>query len=150
MIRAVLDANVFVSAVLSPRGIPARILATWRAEGFSLALSAPILREIGAVLHYPKILKRHGWPEDRVRLFLDDLAHLAVLTPGTLTLKVMGEDPPDNRYLECAVEAEAGYIVSGDHHLLNLQEYRGIHIVTPRVFLEVLAERERHPPPGHT
>jgi len=138
MIRAVLDANVFVSAILSPRGIPARILTAWRGEEFSLALSEAILEEIEAVLHYPRIIKRHGWPEDRLRAFLEDLAHLAILTPGALILTVIAADPPDNRYLECA-----------DHHLLTLGEYRGIHIVTPRVFLQVLHEEKRRGTQGH-
>jgi hypothetical protein len=47
MIRAVLDANVFVSAVLSPKGIPAKVLKAWHAEQFHLVISEAILEEIG-------------------------------------------------------------------------------------------------------
>ena len=57
----------------------------------------------------------------------------AILTSGKLKLTVIREDPPDDRYLECAVEGEAEYIVSGDQHLLSLGEYRGIRVLTPRV-----------------
>jgi hypothetical protein len=60
------------------------------------------------------------------------------MTPGTLSLAIIQEDPPDNRYLECAVEGAAAYIVSGDRLLLSLGIYQGIQIVSPRVFLEVL------------
>lgn len=59
MIRAVLDANVVVSAILSPKGIPAKILAAWRAEEFSVVVSEAIVSEIGRVLRYPKIKRRH-------------------------------------------------------------------------------------------
>lgn len=138
MIRAVLDANVFVSATLSPNGIPAKILTAWRAEQFQLVISKAILEEIDRVLHYPKILKRHQWREERIRLFIEDLAHLAVLTPGERKLTVITEDPSDNRYLESATEGEAEYIVSGDQHLIELEVYQNIRILTPRAFLDVI------------
>lgn len=144
MIRAVLDANVFVSAALNTEGIPAKILDAWRDEQFHLVISEAILEEIDQVFHYPKIAKRHRWPEERVQMFLADLASLAILTPGELKLTVIEEDPPDDRYLECAVEGEADYIVSGDQHLLNLGEYqKRVRILTPRAFFEVLREQPK-------
>lgn len=139
MIRAVLDANVFVSALLSPRGFPSKILAAWHAERFHLVISPAILEEISRVFHFPKIALRHRWPEEKIRLFIEDLAHLAILTPGEPTLNVIAEDPSDNRYLECAVEGGAEYIVSGDQHLLQLATYQEIRILTPKEFLGVLA-----------
>jgi len=139
MIRAVLDANVFVSALLSPRGFSSKILAAWHAERFHLVISPAILEEISRAYHYPKIALRHRWPEERIALFIEDLAHLAILTPSERTPNVIAEDPSDNRYLECAVEGGAEYIVSGDQHLLQLATYQGIKILTPREFLAVLA-----------
>ncbi len=139
MTRVVLDANVFVSAILSPQGTPAKVLAAWQAEQFHLVLSEAILEEIDRVLRSPRIERRHGWSEERLRGFMDDLTHLAIMTPGELKLAVIGEDPPDDRYLECAIEGEAEYIVSGDQRLLKLGEYQGIRILTPRAFLEVLS-----------
>ena len=143
--RVVLDANVLVSAILSPRGAPAQILTAWRAEQFDLVISHAILAELDRVFHYPKIAKRHRWSEEQLQAFLDNLAHIAILTPGVLTLAVITEDPPDDRYLECAVEGEAAYIVSGDRLLLRLRVYQGILILTPRAFLEVL---QRQPKPS--
>ncbi len=93
------------------------------------------------MLRYPKIAKRHGWTEDELQTFLADLAALAIPTPGALTLAVVTDDPTDDRYLECAVEGDAHYIVSGDRHLLALQEYQGIRILTPRAFLTSLGEQ---------
>jgi len=143
MMRVVLDANVMVSAILSPRGTPAQILHAWRAGRFDLVLSQAILVEIGRVLRYPRIARRHRWPEERLQVFLDDLAYAAILAPGALTLAVITNDPPDNRYLECAVEGEASYIVSGDDDLLKLGTYEGISILTPRAFLEVLQRQQK-------
>jgi len=141
--RVVLDANVIVSALINPQGAPAQVFDAWRSERFQLLMSPAILEEMGRVLRYPKIATYHGWSEERLRTWLEDLARLALMTPGRLTLAVIQDDPPDNRYLECAVEGEAAYLVSGDRALLSLGTYQGIQIVSPRGFLEVLQQENR-------
>lgn len=140
MIRAVLDANVFVSAVLSSKGVPAQILTAWRANRFHLVTSEAILQEIDRVLHYPKIGERHRWTKDEIKVFVGDLARLAIRASGERTLRVISRDPSDNRYLECAIQGDAEYLVSGDQHLLQLGAYQKIRIVTPRDFLDVVRE----------
>ena len=132
-----------MSTILSPQGIPARVPTAWQAEQFHLVLSEAVLYEIDRVFHYPRIAKRHSWSEERLQGFIENLAHLAINTPGAVHLTVIAEDSPDDRYLECAVEGEAEYIVSGDQHLLELGEYRGIRILTPRAFLDVLGRQPR-------
>lgn len=138
MLRAVLDANVFVSATINPHGVPAKVIAAL--DSFDLVVSEAILLEIGQVLLYPKIAKRHGWTAEEVRAFLEDLSRLAIQTPGRVKLRVIAEDPADDRYVEAAVEGDADYLVSGDTHLLKLKEYRGVRVVTPKEFLRVLGE----------
>ena len=107
-------------------------------EQFQLLISPPILEELERVLHYPKIATRHGWSQAMVQQFLFRLTTIAITTPGDLALSVV-DDPSDNRYLECAVEGNASYIVSGDRDLLRLVRFEGIAIVTPQAFLDVLA-----------
>jgi uncharacterized protein len=138
MIRAVLDANVFVSAVLNPAGTPARLYTLWHEGRFAVLISAAILEEVARVLRYPKIAERHGWSEWQLRAFIEDIVYLAISTPGALTLTVIEDDPADNRYLECAVEGQAEVLVTGDRLLLNLGAYQGVNILTPRAFLETL------------
>jgi hypothetical protein len=48
-------------------------------------------------------------------------------------------DDPDNRILECAEEGRADFIISGDHHLTDLEDYQGIKIVAPATFLALIA-----------
>ena len=141
MLRVVLDANVIVSGVIAPRGAPARILEAWRTGWFQPLVSPAILDEIGRVLRYPRIVSYHRWPDDHIRTFLEDLAYLAIPVEGELEITAIQQDPTDNRYLECAVEGRADYIVSGDQHVLALGEYEGIPIHSPRAFIEVLEER---------
>ena len=71
-------------------------------------------------------------------MFLEDLSRLAILTPGKLSLAFIADDPADNRYVECAVEGDANYLVSGDNHLLKLGVYEDVLIVTPRNFGDVM------------
>jgi hypothetical protein len=141
--RVVLDANVFVSSILSVAGTPARILDAWRNERFQLLISDAILDEIRRVLRYPKIIQRHLWTEAETDRFLHSLASLTIKTPGSLTLNVISDDPSDNRYLECAAEGSADFIVSGDRDLLDLGNYQGIAIVRPAAFLEHIASHDQ-------
>ncbi len=59
-----------------------------------------------------------------------------VSIPGLL--KVIAADPDDDVIVECAVVGEAEFIVSGDHHLLELHSHQGIQIVTAAVFLNLV------------
>jgi putative PIN family toxin of toxin-antitoxin system len=138
MIRAVLDANVFVSGILSAKTVPGTILKTWRNDQFHLAASLAILDELDRVLRYPKIARLHGWSAAEVADFVEDIAGLAIMTPGKVVLAVIAGDPSDNRYLECAVESQADCIVTGDHHLKDLVRYQEIEILSPREFAELL------------
>jgi putative PIN family toxin of toxin-antitoxin system len=103
-----------------------------------LVLSTAILAQIYRALHYPKIAIRHRWSEAQIHTFVDALASQAMLTPGALTLAVIEDDPADNRYLECAMEGEADFLVSGDQLRLNFGAYQGVTILTPRAFLDGL------------
>ena len=93
------------------------------------------------MLNYPRIWRKYTIAEEDVEQLVALLEREAVGVPGEV--KVGGaipEDPADERVLACAVEAGADCIVSGDHHLLDLQTYQGIPILTVREFLEWLPE----------
>ena len=47
------------------------------------------------------------------------------------------DDPTANKYLACALEGEAQYIVSGDRHLLDVGQYQGIKILNAKAFLNI-------------
>ncbi len=137
--RAVLDTNVLVSAVLSRAGAPGAILRAWRDDRFQLVTSAPLLDELRDVLARPRIVERQGWsPEERL-LFIAAFDESAILVAPDTELRIVDEDPDDDRVLEAAVTGEVDYIVSGDHHLLDLGEHAGIPIVTPARFIAALA-----------
>lgn len=143
MLRVVLDSNVIVSAALSAKGQPATVLDALREERFDLVISEAILSELSRVFFYPRIARRLGWKEEDVLDVLSALQRIATVGPGDLTLSVVAGDEAGNRYLECAIEGSADYLVTGDRHLLDLGYYEHVRIVSARGFLAVLSELER-------
>lgn len=138
--RVVIDTNVLISRLLSPTGPPARVFALWEQQRFDLLVTEAILAEYGRALRYDKIRRYHGWADTAIEHFIQNLAELAILVTPTVTLAVVRDDPADNRFLECAQDGNAQYIVSGDRHLLALGDHRGIPILKPQAFLTALSQ----------
>jgi len=144
MIRAVLDANVLVSGLISKKGVPGQLLDGWRglARGrFQIVISPPILAELARI--------RARVDEREIRDLLKALATLAETAPGALELDVLTTDPADNVYLACAVEAalhskDAAYLVTGTlkHYAEAGENYRGVQILAPAAFLSLLETGE--------
>lgn len=135
--RALLDANVLVSAVIRPRGTPGLIIAALlERDAFELVLSPRIVAEVEAALKLRKIRKYLREPDEAV-LWLADLAALADLADDTDRAKGVCRDPADDAVLSAAIEGRADVIVTGDADLLALKDHEGIAIVTPRAFLDL-------------
>jgi putative PIN family toxin of toxin-antitoxin system len=139
MLKAVLDTNVLVSALIVEYGNPAQIIVRAHAEKFSLLLSEDILKETRVALHYKHIQKRFHPTDQAIEEFLARLRVSCALVPVQHVENIVTNDPPDNLVLACAVEGKADYLVSGNLHLLDLEQHRGVKIVTPTRFLEILA-----------
>ena len=137
--KIVLDTNVAVSAALNPKGPPAEIVRAWRAHSLTWVTSPPLLDELERTLLSSRIGRYLAWGEDEIAEFLATVRQAAEVTSPTDRIDVIRDDPADNRVLEAAVSAQADYIVSGDHDLLNLKTYEGVQIVTPARFVAILA-----------
>lgn len=143
MIRAVLDTNVWVSAILSPGHPPAKILELALTGNLRLIISAGIIREIGRVLQYPKVkkaLERRRITSQEVDDVILKLLKAAIIAPGEILAEGVSDDPADDMIIACALEGRADFIISGDHHLIDLKNYQGIKIVDPSTFLALIAE----------
>ena len=138
--RLVLDTNVIVSASLGPGSPPDQLFRSWRANEFELVTSEPLLRELQTVISRPKIADRAGWTRNEQIELLDELRERCIVVSPEIELTAIEADPTDNRVLEAALEGQADYIVTGDRHLLDLNRYADIAIVTPRRILAILTE----------
>lgn len=138
--KVVLDANVYVSSMMNKHGNPKRIIDGWQQGAFDVLISSPILHELGRVLNYPRIVKRHKQDETAIQRLLKLLEDEAIKVEPNEVLGVVKADDSDNRYLECAVAGKAQFVISGDNHLLDIGEYRGIIILTPAAFVAALSQ----------
>ena len=138
MFCAVLDANVYVSALLRPDGPPGLIIQRFlRGPAFEIVLSPAIIDEVLRALAYPKVRKRARGGVDPESWF-EDIVVLAEFVAGEYELPGVSADPDDDKYIAAAVEGRAAFVVSGDPHLLALTEYGGVCVVSPRAFLDLL------------
>jgi len=135
MLKAVIDTNQFVSALISKQGPSAQLLDRWRLQKFILVTSPEIIEEIQRVLEYPPISKKYKLSKADIQSLLILIEHEAVVIPKLPAIHIIKEDPDDNKFLACAIAAKVEYIVSGDQHLLSLGSYKSISIVTVRDFL---------------
>lgn len=141
MIRAVLDTNVYVSGVIRTSGPPTQIIHAWRDHQIDLLVSPSIIQEIERVFRYPRIQRLGDYSEEEIVAFLRSLRKDAIWTEERVTITVVKEDPDDNKFLACAVEGHADFVVTGDRHLLSITQYESILIITPREMVDILINR---------
>ena len=136
MIRAILDTNVFLRALLNPYSRCGRLLDEF-AEDYELALSPAIVREVLEVLHRPRL--RAKFPQvaqlDIARI-ISLFEQAQVIEPQDVPS--VSRDPQDDRFLACARSAEADYLVTEDKDLLVLETYEGTRICQPAEFIALL------------
>lgn len=122
MLKVVFDTNVYISAFISPgsKAEDAFLLALNRKV--KLYTSVPILTETAK-----KLREKFLWHDDKITAALKHINRVATVLKPVKKLNILS-DAPDNRILECAKEADANLIVTGDRHLLTLKEYEGIGI----------------------
>lgn len=139
--RAVLDANVLISAVLSPKGAPARLLHAWRGGAFELLVSPLLLAEVRRALAYPKLERLVPSADaDAYVAWLGRLATVVADPAGEPPLR--SADPADDDLIALAA-AERAVIVSGDAHLTVLADR--IPVRRPAEFLDGLVGGEEAP-----
>lgn len=133
--KVVLDTNVLISSLLKPESKARDIYRLVLRREIELYTSAYLINELSRVLKYP----RFGFEKLQKEVFLKNLTRVAtILVNSGLRINVIKEDPPDNKFLECAVEAKVDYLISGDNkHLLPLKNFQGIKIISPSEFLNL-------------
>jgi putative PIN family toxin of toxin-antitoxin system len=130
MIRAVVDTNIWISALIFG-GLPQYFVSLALQGRFQLLTSSTLLDELEE-----KLRIKFNRTDMLVRQTRSELEELCEVVSTAESLSIIQADPDDDRVLECAVAGHADYIVTGDRHLLQLGQFRGIAIVTVRQFLD--------------
>lgn len=137
--KVLLDTNVLVSAFIVPGGNPHQIVEEAMEGSFQLFSCQPILTEARRVLlEYEHIRKRYEYTDQEVEGFLANLKKGSTTVGELPSIRVVKEDPDDDKILACAKKGEVDYLISGDPHLKELEEYQGIKILPPADFVESL------------
>lgn len=130
--RIVLDTNVFVSGYLWGGNEEKLIKKCIRRE-FQNVISPEILLEIDRVLSYDKFDLEKG----EIETILENIMSFSILVKPKKRVKIIEEDPGDDKFIECAYNGKSTYIVSGDKHLLRLGKTKGIIIVSAKEMLGI-------------
>lgn len=131
----VLDTNLLVSYLLTQGKTITRIIDYWENGDIIVVVSPAIVEELAEVVQRPR-LRQHmtGDPQVIINLLLSD----AIQTRGDLAFPGASRDPKDDKFLACAVEGEAAYLVSGDEDLLSLKQFRDVLIMSPANFVRLI------------
>ncbi len=140
-IKVVLDTNILISSLLRKNSIPHRIFEAAEQQVILLFTSPDILAEVEAVLSRPKLIKRTRMSQDERVKFIKTLRAISVIVDSSIEIPQLESDHDDTKFLACAIEGQAEYIVSGDSHLLDLKSYKNIPILSPADFIKQVLEK---------
>ncbi|MDI6603573.1 MAG: putative toxin-antitoxin system toxin component, PIN family [Thermoanaerobacteraceae bacterium] len=132
MIRAVVDTNVFVS-ILFGSPIMEELFENCAMHKFTWVISENIYFEYRKVVEYKKFHFRKEIKE-KMFYFIDNLAEFVHVTSNI----TVSRDKDDDKFINCAIDGNCSYIISGDKDLLEIKEYKGIRILTVKEFLQII------------
>ena len=134
-LRAVIDTNLFVSGLFAKDSLSAQLQNLWIKQEFELVTSLEIIKEVSRVLNYPRIKEHFKPKEENIRRFFRLIFRKAVISKDIYHTDKIVDDLTDNKFLACALEKKADYIVSRDPHLRNLKHFHGIQIIDATTFI---------------
>ena len=133
--KIVIDTNIYISAIFWG-GKPRSVVDLGRNGQVSIFTSSQIEKEINK-----KLKTKFGLSDEEVAQILFDFSTFTLPIKTSRKITVIDDDPDDDKFIECAVASRAGFIVSGDKHLLNLKEYKGIKIMKAADFLSLFLKK---------
>ena len=139
--RAVVDTNILISAVIKPLGTVGRVMHHLRQGDFTILYSTALLNELVDVLSRPRLSTKYGITPADIRTVVALILLRGKSVAPTVQITAC-RDPRDDKFLEVAVAGAADLLVSGDNDLLVLNPFEDIPIVTPRAFLTLLSDTD--------
>ena len=138
--KVVLDTNILASGAISAAGTVSRIVDSWRRGQFTVIVSVPILDELSATFEKPYF--RRSLTKVQSSRFLTLVQKRATLSPITVPVQNIATHQEDDLIVATAVSANADYLVTGDTKLQGVGTYKGVRILSPRQFEEILPRTE--------
>jgi putative PIN family toxin of toxin-antitoxin system len=136
-VRAVVDTNIIVRALIMPHGTVGPVLLRLRQGDYTLLYAQSLLEELVDVLNRPRIRRKYRLTDNDIQSVLALILLRGEEVKPQQAVSVC-RDPKDNKFLEVALTGQADVIISGDDDLLALHPFAGIPIVSPSTFLQML------------
>lgn len=133
--RITADTNVLISATFW-HGASDKIISLAESKKIQLILSDEIIKEYATVLEYKEIQDKIKEKNLEIKRTIKKIRSIATIIAPMRKLDIIKDDPDDNKILECGEAGNVDYIVSNDKHLLKLEQFENIPIVTPEEFLK--------------
>jgi putative PIN family toxin of toxin-antitoxin system len=135
--RLILDANIFVSALISPKGACGQILryVLENPDVFELIMTEKIIAEVIESLSKPRVMRYSKKTIEESTMWIEDISSVTTIVPDMPISFDECRDPDDVVYLAAANTAKVSFIVSGDRNLLVLERYHETEIVSPSNFI---------------
>jgi len=130
--KIILDSNIYISAFLS-KGLASNILIHCEQGDLEIFTSEEILNEVKT-----RLTNKLRLDEEYVKNYVNHIRQVVKIVKPKENLRIVKQDPDDNKILECAVEADANLIVSIDKHLLKLKKFRKTGIVHPKTLTWII------------
>ena len=135
--KVVIDTNVFVSAFIFG-GLMEKFIDLIDDNMIQACFSPETLKELHLILSHSKFQKRRETLPFSVDAFLKNLLSKSIIVYPQTIVKVIKDDPSDDKFLACALSCQASFIISGDKHLLKLKKFHKIPILQPKEFLKII------------
>jgi len=142
MIRAVVDTNILLRAVIKPAGTVGPVITRLRNGDYTLWYSQSLIDELLGKLALPRIRQKYHLSDRDVDDLLALIALRGELVTPTRTVKVC-RDPKDDMFIEVALAGHAEVVVTGDEDLLTLKKFETVRFVASREFLDLLDQAQR-------
>ncbi len=135
--RVVIDTSIFIASFW--KGTSRTVVELWKKGEITLCASEAILKEYFHIIpRFNRLNKEAG----KLLSLFKARKNMKMVTPSK-KLKVVQKDPADNKFLECAIETKAEYIISADRHLKDFKKHQGVKIVSSGNFLKDRVSPER-------
>jgi putative PIN family toxin of toxin-antitoxin system len=139
MIRAVIDLNVIISALIVPRGFAYHVWAAWLVGQFTLVISEGMILELVGKLAEPRIARRYGVTAQDIHYVTSLLrGHGSLVAVGDEEVRPVTGDPEDDLVLATSRLGQAEYLVTRDKGLIDLGHHDSVTILSPYDFLPLL------------
>lgn len=138
MLKIVIDTNVLVSALIKPGSSPELIILMILNDQVGLYISSDIFQEYRKVMSRGKFGKYLN--SKSIKSFLTEIKRRAVEISPQVAVQVVKEDPADNKFLECALEAKADFFITGNKRHFPFKKFHETRIVTPAEFLSMITD----------